>query len=177
MNPTCEPTPEPTHAARRVANATGISYPTHPNLQCITQTHHIGLRKTAMDTPPNAPDNESGNEPSSPSPNRPSGSSPERPSERPSNGPAPDSPFDTSPSEGFEGPFPPTGGQPGGPAGPSAGGDPFGAPPMSVGDDWSTLTIPASIAVDMARDWVRERQTATLLGTFAVGVFVGVLSR
>jgi hypothetical protein len=48
---------------------------------------------------------------------------------------------------------------------------------MSVGDDWSTLTIPASIAVDMARDWVRERQTATLLGTFAVGVFVGVLSR
>jgi hypothetical protein len=48
---------------------------------------------------------------------------------------------------------------------------------MSVGDDWSTLTIPASIAVDMALDWVRERQTATLLGTFAVGVFVGVLSR
>lgn len=65
----------------------------------------------------------------------------------------------------------------GGAAGPSAGGDPFGAPPMSVGDDWSTVTIPASIAVDMARDWVRERQTATLLGAFAAGVFVGVLSR
>ncbi len=101
-----------------------------------------------MDTPPNASSN------------------------GPSDGPAPDSPFDTSPSEGFEDPFPPLDA----PA-ESPSGDPFGAPPASVSEDWSTLGIPASIAVDMARDWVRERQTATMLGAFAVGVFVGVLSR
>jgi len=100
-----------------------------------------------MDTPPNASSN------------------------GPSEGPAPDSPFDTSPSEGFDDPFPPS-------DTPSrSSGDPFQAPPASVSDDWSTLGIPASIAVDMARDWVRERQTATMLGAFAVGVFVGVLSR
>lgn len=103
-------------------------------------------------------------------------------SSQPSSGPAPDSPFDTSPSEQFQGPASPSsgpfagGGSPFG-AEPQGGNDPFGAPPASVSDDWSTLAIPASIAVDMARDWVRERQTPVMLGTFAVGVFVSVLSR
>ena len=105
----------------------------------------------------------------------------------PSEGPAPDSPFDTSPSEGFQGPEP-GGGDPFGGNDPfgagAAGNDPFGndsfgrqAPPSSVADDWRTMAIPASIALDVARDWVRERQTATMLGAFAVGVFVGALSR
>ncbi|MFO8232293.1 MAG: hypothetical protein R6U20_06465 [Longimonas sp.] len=94
------------------------------------------------------------------------------PPDAPSNGPAPDSPFNTSPSEGFEGSFPPPNA-----SSESSTGNPFDPPPASVQDDWSTMTIPASIAVDMARDWVRERQTATLLGAFAAGVFVGVLSR
>lgn len=137
-----------------------------------------------MDTPPNASDND---ERDNERDNESSGPSPNQPPNRSSSGPAPDSPFNTSPSEGFEGPFPPSGAQPGaqpggpagsgGPAGAPAGSSPFGTPPMSVSDDWSTVTIPASIAVDMARDWVRERQTATLLGAFAAGVFVGVLSR
>ena len=126
---------------------------------------------------PTSNDPDSGNDPTA---NDPSANGP-------SEGPAPDSPFNTSSSESFQGPQP-GGDNPFGGADPfqaGAGGndpfanDPFGgqAPPSSVADDWRTMAIPASIAVDVARDWVRERQTATMLGAFAVGVFVGVLSR
>jgi hypothetical protein len=31
--------------------------------------------------------------------------------------------------------------------------------------------------MEMARMWVKEHQTATMLGAFAAGVFVGALSR
>ena len=35
----------------------------------------------------------------------------------------------------------------------------------------------SAFAMEMARMWVKEHQTATMLGAFAVGVFVGSLSR
>jgi len=34
-----------------------------------------------------------------------------------------------------------------------------------------------SLALELARSWVREHQNATMLGAFAVGVFVGSLFR
>lgn len=34
-----------------------------------------------------------------------------------------------------------------------------------------------SLAVDLARFWVKEHQKATMLGAFGVGVFIGVLIR
>jgi len=37
--------------------------------------------------------------------------------------------------------------------------------------------VPASLATDMARSWVRRHQKATLLGAFATGVFVGAMLR
>lgn len=38
------------------------------------------------------------------------------------------------------------------------------------------LDLP-SIAVDVARYWVKDHQKASMLGAFGVGVFVGVLLR
>jgi hypothetical protein len=35
----------------------------------------------------------------------------------------------------------------------------------------------AGLALDLARLWVEEHQTTTMLGAFAVGVFVGALFR
>lgn len=35
----------------------------------------------------------------------------------------------------------------------------------------------SAFALDMARLWVKEHQTTTMLGAFAVGVFVGSLLR
>ncbi len=35
----------------------------------------------------------------------------------------------------------------------------------------------SAFALDMARMWVKEHQTATMLGAFAAGVFVGSLLR
>lgn len=36
---------------------------------------------------------------------------------------------------------------------------------------------PASLAVDIAKIWVQEHQKASMLGAFAVGVFVGAMLR
>ena len=37
--------------------------------------------------------------------------------------------------------------------------------------------LSSSVAVDMARLWVQRHQKATMLGAFAVGVFVGAMLR
>jgi len=44
--------------------------------------------------------------------------------------------------------------------------------PDPMADDLSS-----SVAVDMARLWVQRHQKATMLGAFAVGVFVGAMLR
>lgn len=35
----------------------------------------------------------------------------------------------------------------------------------------------SQLAVEMAKEWVRQHQTAAMLGAFAVGAFVGALMR
>jgi hypothetical protein len=48
--------------------------------------------------------------------------------------------------------------------------DPMAGDPMA--DDLSS-----SVALDMARLWVQRHQKASMLGAFAVGVFVGAMLR
>lgn len=76
------------------------------------------------------------------------------------------------------------------PDAPSDANDPFSAPssPDPGGErDWNEGEHPgggapswgdrSAFAMEMARMWVKEHQTATMLGAFAAGVFVGALSR
>ena len=69
--------------------------------------------------------------------------------------------------------------------------DPFSTGPSSSsfdeGRDWdadaplgsesSSWGDRSAFALDMARMWVKEHQTATMLGAFAVGVFTGSILR
>lgn len=52
------------------------------------------------------------------------------------------------------------------------------APPWEgdADDPWSDESAP-SFAVDMARLWVKQNQKTSMLGAFAVGVFVGAMLR
>lgn len=45
------------------------------------------------------------------------------------------------------------------------------------GEEGSSGGASASFALDMARLWVQEHQKASMLGAFAVGVFVGAMLR
>ena len=45
------------------------------------------------------------------------------------------------------------------------------------GGDHSSWSARSAFALDMARMWVKEHQKTAMLGAFAVGVFVGALSR
>lgn len=52
------------------------------------------------------------------------------------------------------------------------------APPWGAeGDTSDPEDLSASFTVDMARLWVQRHQKASMLGAFAVGVFVGALLR
>lgn len=57
------------------------------------------------------------------------------------------------------------------PNGPEA--PPWASDPEASGPDMSS----ASFAADVARMWVQRNQKATMLGAFAVGVFVGAMLR
>ncbi len=52
-------------------------------------------------------------------------------------------------------------------------------PPSWDEDDGMRMPdgVSSSFAKDMARSWVQQHQKATMLGAFAVGVFVGVMLR
>ena len=68
------------------------------------------------------------------------------------------------------------------PGTPSTSAEPsFGedAPPSWAEEDQTGMPdgVSAALATDMARSWVRRHQTATLLGAFATGVFVGAMLR
>jgi len=52
--------------------------------------------------------------------------------------------------------------------------DPLSPPPELSG---RASALDPSLALDLARTWVREHQNTTMLGAFAVGVFVGSLLR
>jgi len=54
------------------------------------------------------------------------------------------------------------------------GPDPAGSPPDAPG---AAAGLDPSLALELARSWVREHQNATMLGAFALGVFVGSLLR
>lgn len=45
---------------------------------------------------------------------------------------------------------------------------------ISDGSSWADQS---AVALELTRMWVKEHQTATMLGAFAVGVFVGALTR
>lgn len=72
-------------------------------------------------------------------------------------------------------------------AAPSDGPEAFGRDPFDGADDnpfsggealgGSSRQDQARMAWDMARMWVKEHQTATMLGAFAAGVFVGAYVR
>lgn len=49
----------------------------------------------------------------------------------------------------------------------------------SFGDDAASddAFSESQIAIEMAKEWVRQHQTAAMLGAFAVGAFVGALMR
>lgn len=52
------------------------------------------------------------------------------------------------------------------------------APPWGTEENTpASDDLSASFAVDMARIWVQRHQKASMLGAFAVGVFVGALLR
>jgi hypothetical protein len=53
------------------------------------------------------------------------------------------------------------------------GPDPAGSSPDVPG----AADLDPSLVLELARSWVREHQNATMLGAFAVGVFVGSLLR
>lgn len=75
----------------------------------------------------------------------------------PHSDPNPDDPFSTSGTPIDEGQAPPSWEEAG---------------QGSMPDDLSS-----SVALDMARLWVQQHQKATMLGAFAVGVFVGAMFR
>jgi hypothetical protein len=53
-----------------------------------------------------------------------------------------------------------------------------GPPPFDDFDDGSpSMGDRSDFVLDMARLWIKEHQTTTMLGAFAVGVFVGALFR
>ena len=79
----------------------------------------------------------------------------------PSSDPTPDDPFSTS-------------GTPIEESGASSW-DENGPDPMD--DDPMTEDLSSSVALDMARLWVQRHQKASMLGAFAVGVFVGAMLR
>jgi hypothetical protein len=79
----------------------------------------------------------------------------------PSSDPTPDDPFSTSGTPIDESD---------GPSWDENGPDPMADDPMA--DDLSS-----SVALDMARLWVQRHQKASMLGAFAVGVFVGAMLR
>lgn len=56
-------------------------------------------------------------------------------------------------------------------------GDPDSPPWASEEDAPGGDDLSPSFAVDVARLWVRRHQKASMLGAFAVGVFVGALLR
>lgn len=59
-----------------------------------------------------------------------------------------------------------------------AGFDEADAPPWErEKPEFGQEEMEESFAVDMARLWVKQHQKATMLGAFAVGVFVGALLR
>lgn len=87
--------------------------------------------------------------------------------------PNPESPDPESPDPGSPDPFssPP-------PDDDAAGVDEAEAPPWGTEDpEFGQEDPDESFAVDMARLWVKQHQKATMLGAFAVGVFVGALLR
>lgn len=51
--------------------------------------------------------------------------------------------------------------------------DPLGGAPGPA----ASGALEPSLALELARSWVREHQNATMLGAFAAGVFVGSLLR
>lgn len=64
----------------------------------------------------------------------------------------------------------------------SADPDPFGEQPEAGPSPFDDQSAPSSgdeanFALDMARIWIKEHQTKSMLGAFAVGVFVGALFR
>lgn len=78
----------------------------------------------------------------------------------------PDDPFDDSSSDDPFGDVRPSFGE-GGPEPTEPPSDPPGA----------AAGLDPSLALSLARSWVREHQNVTMLGAFAVGVFVGSLLR
>lgn len=51
------------------------------------------------------------------------------------------------------------------------------SPPPFEDESAPSLGDRSSFALDMARMWIKEHQTESMLGAFAVGVFVGALFR
>lgn len=51
------------------------------------------------------------------------------------------------------------------------------APPWNARADDPMEGLSPSLAVDVARIWVQRHQKASMLGAFAVGVFVGAMLR
>ena len=58
----------------------------------------------------------------------------------------------------------------------SGGADPFGRSSSPLDGITSTLGL-GHIPLQMAKSWVRDHQTQAMLGAFAVGVFIGAMSR
>lgn len=59
-----------------------------------------------------------------------------------------------------------------------AGFDEAKVPPWETEEgEFGQEEMGGAFAVDMARLWVKQHQKATMLGAFAVGVFVGALLR
>lgn len=92
------------------------------------------------------------------------------------------SPFDASPDapDRFQGP---SFKQERGPRGPqevgsssSGGADSFGRSSSPLDGMTSALGL-GPIPLQMAKSWVRDHQTQAMLGAFAVGVFIGAISR
>ena len=80
---------------------------------------------------------------------------------------------DTPPDPEFSEPFsqsPSSGGGENAPPWEQEGGDPFA---RGTGDDGMS----PSFALKMARLWVQRHQKASMLGAFAVGVFIGAMVR
>ena len=56
---------------------------------------------------------------------------------------------------------------------------PEGSPPPfdDFDDDSASLADQSGFVLDVARLWIKEHQTTSMLGAFAVGVFAGALFR
>jgi len=89
------------------------------------------------------------------------------------------SPFDASSDapDRFQGPsFQQRGPQEVGSSSSSGGADPFGRSSSPLDGITSALGL-GHIPLQMAKSWVRDHQTQAMLGAFAVGVFIGAISR